>query len=198
MIALSSILTQVLRAPTIESFLLVTIGSLHKTTFYRDVLYDGVTYLADGTLESVEPPRITSTVDKAAFRVTLNDPDIALGGVTFLDSQGVSRNLLGAVGHPLSVRMAFVDQVTRQPILTPADTFVVYAGRIDSTGFNIDTETAGNSLFVISGTSPMGDLDLTKAFYTSQDFLDKNYPGDTSYEQLYEGSGPVNLRWGKK
>lgn len=154
--------------------------------------------MSDGKLEAVEPPRITSTVDKAAFRITLNDPEIALGSVTFLDSQGASRNLLGAVGHPLSVRMAFVNQTTKQPLLNPTDTFLVYEGRIDSTGFNISTESAGTALFVISGTSPMGDLDLTRAFYTSQDFLDKNYPGDTSYEQLYEGSGPVNLRWGKK
>jgi hypothetical protein len=43
----------------------------------------------------------------------------------------------------------------------------------------------------------MSDLDLTRAYYTSQDFSDKNFSGDTAYSQIYEGAGPINLRWGK-
>jgi hypothetical protein len=73
----------------------------------------------------------------------------------------------------------------------------VYKGYIDSVAYSISTAASGEAVFHVSCASPMSDLDLIRQYYTSQDYLDKNYPGDTSYEQIFEGSGPISKKWGK-
>jgi len=198
MIKLSETVAAVLSQPSIESFNLVRFGGLYKTDFYRDIVFNGNTYLSDGTLKAVEPPQVSSSLDKVSFKVIFSDPAFDFSTMTYLDTGGQTRSILGSIGQTLEVRVCFVDQSISQPMLNIDDTILAYSGRSDSTTYNVTTEASGEVLFSVTGTSPMADLDLTRAFYTSQDFSNKYFPGDTSYEQVFEGSNPVNLRWGKK
>ena len=52
-------------------------------------------------------------------------------------------------------------------------------------------------MFTIEGASPVASLDRTNAYYASNDYANKNYPGDTSYDQIFKGAAKVSLLWGK-
>ena len=43
----------------------------------------------------------------------------------------------------------------------------------------------------------MADLDAVKPFYTTKDFVRQLNPDDSCFDQIYHGSGFVNLNWGK-
>ena len=186
MITFSDTIKTLLQNPVLESFYIINIFDTYmKTSYYSDIEYNGQTYLADGSILQVESPQLTSVVDKQPFKITLADNGMELG--QYADN--------GVVGLPVSVWIAFVDPMTETPNLT--DTLLIYKGKIDQTSYSISTSAIGSSQFVATCTSPMSDLDQVRAVYTSQDYLDKNHPGDTSYEQVYEGSGPIALKWGK-
>lgn len=185
MIQLSTAVSELMNQAVIESFWCVSLGDEHYTTFYSDLQIGAKTYLSNGAIAAIDPPRMDSVVDRQPFEITLSD-------VTFEKGQDIED---GIVGRPVTVYLGLVDQATKQPLLN--DMIVVYKGRIDSASYAISTSSVGESLLKLVCSSPMHNLDLVKAYYTSQDYLDKNYPGDTSYEQIYEGAGPINLKWGK-
>lgn len=188
MIAFSPVIQELLSQPVVESFYLLKVGAGYlKTSFYSDIIVGGDSYVSDGVILSVEPPQLLSVVDKQLFKIALADPNQELG-------QFAEGALLGM---PIEVRAGFVDQATKQPYTLLEDTLLVYKGVIDSAAYAISTSKIGNVVFNLTCTSPMSDLDLTRAYYTSQDFSDKNFSGDTAYSQIYEGAGPINLRWGK-
>ena len=43
----------------------------------------------------------------------------------------------------------------------------------------------------------MADLDLVKSFYTSKDSITQKNSQDTSFDKVHEGSGAINVKWGK-
>lgn len=188
MISFSTAISNLLQNPSVEAFYCVTIGSYKTTTFYSNVtLSNGETFLSDGRLLSVDAPRISATVDRELFKVTLADPDFLLG----------AQFQTGLVGNNFEIRIILVDPVTNQPYLNLNDSILSYKGIIDNMGYSIETSNQGESILAISGSSPMNDLDLTKNFYTSREYIKTKYPDDTCFDQIYEGSGPVNLKWGK-
>jgi len=187
MIALSPVMQARLREPVVSTFLLVeTAGGLLKTSYPRDLVYAGKTFVSDGTLAKVDLPKMTSVVDKQKFTITFIDVNFEFA-TTAED---------GLVGQLVSVWMSCND-ADDQPILTPADVILVYRGRVDAPAHQVDTQQAGSAMFSLDCASPMADLDRVRTFYASQDYFDKNYPGDTSFEQVFATSGPVSLRWGK-
>ena len=108
MIQFSLAIQALLQQPVVEAFYLVRIGnSYNKTTFYSDLSFDGVNYVSDGSLLSVEPPQLTSVVDKQNFKLTLADPLMELG----------SASETSLTGTTVQVRVGFVDQVSEQPLL---------------------------------------------------------------------------------
>jgi hypothetical protein len=188
MIQFSATIQALLAQPVVESFYLVKIGSsLYKTSFYSDISVGGVNYVADGSILSVEPPQLVSVVDKQSFKLALADPSQALGEL----AEGA------LLGMSVEVRAGFVDQTTKLPYTDLADTLLIYKGVVDSAAYAISTSKIGSVVFNIECSSPMADLGLTRAYYTSQDYADKNLSGETAYAQIYEGAGPINLRWGK-
>lgn len=187
MITFSSTIAALLQGASIESFYCVKIGTYKTTSFNRDVTIGSDTYLSDGRLTVVDPPRISATVDREIFKVTLADSDFYLG------------NLFqsGIVGAILDVKLIFVDPATNSPILTTSDILTIYKGIVDNITFGIQTGNSGETTITISGASPMNDLDLTRTFYASKEYIRGRYPNDSCFDQIYEGSGPVNLKWGK-
>lgn len=185
MIQFPTAISQLMSQAVIESFWCVSLGDEHYTTFYSDLQIGAKIYLSNGAIVAIDPPRMDSVVDRQPFEITLSD-------VTFEKGHDIEN---GIVGRSVTVYLGLVDQTTKQPLVN--DMIVVYKGRIDSASYAISTSSVGESLLKLVCSSPMHNLDLIKAYYTSQDYLDKNHPGDTSYEQIYEGAGPINLKWGK-
>jgi hypothetical protein len=190
MIEFSSTVVQMLSNPTIEGFYLVDLQSgLYRTTSYiRDItLSNGVTYLSDGKLISVDPPQLSSVVDREIYRISIADPDF---------TSGASAES-GLIGKTIEVRLGFINQSTKLPELNIADTVLIYKGTVEGTGYSIDTATVGSSVLNVTCSSPMSDLDYRRPLYTTKDAMRSRDPTDTSCDQIYEGSGQLQLKWGK-
>lgn len=165
-----------------------TLSGYRSTSFYSNVtLSNGEVFVSDGAIISVSPPQLTSSVDRELFRVALADPNLLLGNL--IGSTGLATKLL-------EVRFCFLD-VNSQPLTDLQDTLLAYKGVVDSTGYTYSTENIGEIVLNISGSSPMADLDTTRNFYTSKEFVKTININDTTYDQIYEGSGVVRLKWGK-
>jgi hypothetical protein len=187
MITFSPAIIAILENPSIETFYIVKIGSYATTSYFNNTIINNVTYLADGKLVTVDPPRLSTTVDRELYKVILTDSDYALG------------NLMqtGLVGQDFEVRLLFLNPATNLPLTNVEDTILVYKGAVDNIAYSIDTGNNGSVALAITGTSPMSNLDLAKPFTASKDFMRNKYPTDSCFDQVYEGSGPVNLKWGK-
>ena len=187
MISFSSNVQSALTGPSSAAFYLMKFGDVYKTSYFRDLTIGGISYISDGSIVHIEPPQLTSTVDRQPFKITIADTMFEYGPVS---EQGL-------LGTPVEIRIGFEDPSTKQPFLSEGDTLLVYKGKIDGTGYTVNTAQYGSSVFVVTCTTPMSDLDLTRAYYVTQDHLDKNYAEDTAYEQLFEGSGQINIKWGR-
>lgn len=190
MIQFSEKVKQILSQPTIEAFYLVDVDSgLYRTTsFFRDItLSNGVTFSNDGRLLSVDPPQLSSTVDREIYKISIADPD-------FNSGDSADRGLIGKL---VEVRIGFVNQATNLPETNIVDTVLVYRGKIDGTSYIVNTNTIGEAVLNVTCSSPMADLDLRKPIYTTKDAARSREPSDTSCDQIYEGSGQLTLKWGK-
>ena len=188
MIVISPTIQAILNQPSVSPFYFVkTSGGLRKTTYPNDLEFNGETFVSDGSIVSVQTPKMTSVVDKQKFKLAMAD--------TYMDFAELTQN--GLVGQLVEVWMSFVNPHTGQPIVSPVDVVLIYKGTVDAPSHQINTSDGGSTLFNLDCSSPMGDLDRVRTYYASQDYSDKNHPGDTSYEQIFQGSGPVAIRWGK-
>jgi hypothetical protein len=189
MIEFSSTILSIMANPNIETFYLVRIGSDYKTTTHFDnvTLSNGHTYLSDGRVLNVDDPRLSAIVDREIYKVTLADPDFELSTLA-------ENSLIGSV---FEVRIGFVNPATGLPVTTVGDTMLAYKGIVESAGYIMETGNRGEVTLQISGASPMADLDAVRAFYGSRDFIKGLDPTDTAFDQVYEGSGSVNIKWGK-
>jgi hypothetical protein len=198
MIQFSETIRGILSQPTVEAFYLVEVIlspsiTYRSTNYYRDVVTkNGATpvntYYNDGRLVSVDSPKLSSTVDRELFKISFADPSFTFGAD--VDS--------GLIGKLVDVKLAFVNQLNTLPELDISNLLTIYRGKIDSTDYSINTASTGEVLLNVSCASPMNDLDLTKSFYTTKDATFGRDPSDTSFDQIYEGSGVLQLKWGKK
>jgi hypothetical protein len=192
MISFNSTLIALLQNPVINAFYLVKIGlpsGFYLTTshFANITLSNGDTYLSDGKLLSADVPKLSSVVDREIYKVVLADVDYTLGAAM----------QTGIVGKVFEVRIGFIDPATEVPYTQIENTILAYKGIIDSIGYSIETGNTGEAALSISGASPMADLDLTRTPYSSKEYIRGLFPNDSCFDQVYEGSGPVNIKWGK-
>jgi len=191
MITLTSNLQTVLSADHVDYFYLIKIfddSTVHNTltTFHRDItMGDGLTYLADGTLAAIDPPKSTTSVDRDQFMFALADPD-------FLQGSFASA---GYIGKEVDARLGFMSNEV--PLTAMADTLFFYNGYVDGTGYRVDTKSEGEALLQITCSSPMADLDQKKGLYLSRDFVRNRNPTDSCCDQIYSGSGKLQLKWGR-
>jgi hypothetical protein len=185
-IQFSQTLATLLKGESVETFVLVSVGDQHFTDFYTDLEFNGVTYLHGSSLLEVAPPQLTSTVDKANYKISFADPDFAFG----------TADPSTLTGQDVEARIGIADE-NGVPLLQADETIVIYKGRVDSVEYAVKTESSGESIFNLVCASPMADLDFKKPFYTNEYYQGRVDQDDTCFNSLYDGSQQVLLKWGK-
>lgn len=192
------------------SFVLIQIGPWpHNGTYTRfnssgvpitatDPYLGTVFYPADFPLISIDPPRISSEVDREAYRFTVSDPDFLFKPL--LDSGAVGTQIVMRAGvmEEGVTSLTSVGSPRTAPIIEGnmlSSLFVLYKGRVDRHVYNITEE--GEVILTFECSSPMGALGLKRVMVTSRDWLRQRYPGDASFDRIYEGSQQQILQWGK-
>ena len=193
MITLSANVQSVLSNKDYDIFFIVRVYDSTQThhamtSFYRDIqMSDTITYLSDGKLAGVDPPRASTSVDREEFSILLADPNFLLGSFASV----------GYIGKEIDVRICFINPADGTPYTNLSDTILIYSGYGDGTGYKINTEEQGESLLKLMCSSPMADLDGKKGLYLSRDFVRGRNPDDSCCDHIYLGSGKIQLRWGK-
>jgi hypothetical protein len=163
---------------------------LYKATTTLDhnvILSDGVEYIADKTLKSIDPFKVASVVNREAFKFVIADPTIALG----------SDVEQGLVGCKIEVRVCFLHPTTGAVLTNTDDTLLIYGGYIDEIGYEINTEEQGEVLLHVTCSSPLADLDKKNGIYLTKDVIRGRNPYDGCCDAIYLGSSHLQLKWGK-
>jgi len=195
MILFSSKVRQIIALGKAEAFFFLHIlngdGSLYRasTTFYNSFTAgNNVSYISDDFIVSVDPPQMTTTVDREQYKITVADPD-------FLNAIEAE---YGMIGKLVEIRLGFVDPDTGLPLVSDMnDTLVVYRGQIDGPSAAIDTNELGDSSFVIACASPMISLDMSKGIFLSREYIRARDSNDGSCDAIYTGSGSLTYKWGR-
>jgi len=187
----------------LEPFLLLRIGpnaadtvELLYTTLPYDYTWanppgDDKTYISEGRLISIDPPRVSNSLDKETFKVGLSDSDRTLRAT--IDSWKMH-------GAPFVLLAGAVNNTPNTINGTPAgrpfpDMLTSYKGTVDTWSYVITPDE--QIVLSVEGTSPVAALDLKRTLLTSKIHLEQRYPADTSYDQVMEGSNEIILLWGK-
>lgn len=170
-------------------------GSVYHASTPMDIDVAGyATFSSDNELLSIDAPKMSSVVDREAYKITYSDNASVLR----------TKFETGIVGTPVTVFIGFYNNsattisgvLPGQPFTSYADLIVAYKGFIDSHGYTTDVEGAITA--VLECSSPMASLDLTKPLYTSRDAMRQINTADSSFDDVYTGSKAINLLWGKK
>lgn len=167
-------------------FLLAELGFstvVRATSLPYSVTFNSKTYYPDTAVVSFGPPRVSNTVDREVYELTLIDHNN--------EFQAYAR--AGINGKLLTVYAGFLD-ASGQPLLGANDVFIAYKGFMDTASISNDGQA---KLFVIRAASPMGNLDATGGYVVSKDGMDQVSSTDTSFDEIYSGSKPINMKWGK-
>jgi hypothetical protein len=162
----------------------LTFNSTYRLTSYgTNIVYDSNTYISDGGLFEIDTPKLSSVIDREAYRVVIADLSNAL-------LNDIRSNV---VGKDMLVRLGFIDPDTDQPLLQTENILHVYKGFADTPEVvnNWDTKIAS-----IEGTSPMADLDMVNSYVTSRDSIKQRSSTDTSFDEIYDNS-ELEIKWGK-
>jgi len=186
MIILNERIVELFNQPSISSFLCISVAGIRLTTFPSNLVLDDGIYTSSNLILSIDEPQMTSTVDRDLYKMSFSDSERVLMSVF---ESGIN-------GADINVRAGFVDYYTEEPELNHL--FVVYKGIVESYSYDVDTAQQGSATATISCSNLMASLDDSNPYYTSKQYIRSLSSGDTSFDQIYEGSGSVVLRWGKK
>jgi hypothetical protein len=155
-----------------------TSGTVRLTNLPYDIVVGGNTYIADGGLTELEPPQLTSILDREVYRIKLVDFN-NIYKAHFDNS---------ALGTPATVRLGITGNTTEFD--------VVYKGRID--GVSIQTNPKeGTKDAIIECSSPFAALDRTNSRMTDKNHQRNINPNDSSMDYVYSAAKEVELKWGK-
>lgn len=157
-------------------------SNYYLTSFHRDLDFGGNTYLANSGLYEFDPPKLSSVVDRASYKVVVSE----------VLNQMAPEFRYNVVGKPMEVNAVFLD-ANGDPLLNPADAVQVYKGFVDKPLITNDFE---QKLAIIEGTSPMSDLDMVRSFVTSKSGMDQKSSIDTSFDNIFKNK-EVTVKWGK-
>jgi hypothetical protein len=191
MIKLSEKLQEILSRPTIEYTSLITVKKFENgldkkiTDNPFDVTVPGLgTFISDGSLLLVDMFKISSSVDREEFSFNLSDPG-------FLFASSLEK---GVINKRVMCHLVFYDYDE----LYDDEALLIYSGYGGSSAYVVNTSEKGEAYVKISCTSPMSDLDQKKGIYLSKEFMRNQNPNDSSCDQVYAGSGNLQLKWGKR
>ena len=171
-----------------STFVLFEIGPsssgeyLRGTSLNDDYTFGGNVFNKCLPLRSIDAPRISETVDKENFKISIADPDFAYR-VAFED---------GLYKAKLSVWVGFVGDNGEMP---EEGISLIYRGAIGSYSYSITQDN--EVLCILEGESPMGSMQLSRSIITSKEYLRQVAPNDSSFDQIYVGSKSTTLKWGK-
>lgn len=189
MIDFSPLARELLSQRSVEACTLVQIGLNRWTDAPVDLTTsDGAIYRRNSRLLSVQPPQQSSSVDSQNYVITFADPDFDFG----------SSAEEGVTGTPVEVKICLFNQTTGAFETNVADLIVVYGGYVSGADYKVSLSEVGESVYQLTCTSPMSNLDLIKSYYGTKTFMrTKINPNDSTFDLVYEGGGKVRLRWGK-
>lgn len=154
-------------------------GTVRLTNLPYDIQVGGNTYVADGGLTDLEPPQLTSILDREVYRIKLVD----------FNNEYKSHFDNNALGTPATVRLGILGNTT--------DFDTVYKGRID--GVSIETNPAeGTKSATIECSSPFAALDRTNSRMTDKNHQRNINPDDSSMDYVYAAAKEVEIKWGKQ
>jgi hypothetical protein len=180
-----STLSAIIQSENLDYFILSEFNfgsSYYYTSLPFDVNWNGNTYSADNGLMGFEPPRYSTTVDREAYKITLDAIDQTL----------VNEVEAGIVHKPVTVRIGFM--VNGVPQLGINDTIHSYSGTVSAPSIEINDD---EKKLILECSAPLSDLDATSTLYTTKDGISNIDPTDTSFDQILEGSDEIKLKWGK-
>jgi hypothetical protein len=154
-----------------------------KNEFGETVTF--IPYLADGTLVSLAPPTLSTSVDREQYSMMMTDQTLL----------SYAANTWGMIGLRFRVTAVFSDGTT--PSFTSENMLTVYAGRISGVTHNQSMGTAGESLIKITAGSPMYGLDQKNGIFFSDPKIKERNKKDTCAEHVYVTSRNYALHWGK-
>ena len=168
-----------------------------ETTASFAITANGNVFTPNTGLQNVEPPKLSTVVDREAYKITYVDPA----------SEKLAMFERGLTGANVTVWAAFIN-TTGAPLAATGgmfldgevlvnDLLIAYRGTVDTQGYTINPQD-GTIIAIIECSSPMAGLGVTKAMYTSKDSARERLITDTAYDEIYEGSIKVGLLWGKK
>jgi hypothetical protein len=215
MIIFSPVVMNLLAQPAIEVYYMVRIGpsglqeTFRSTTFFSDIqLKDGgavvETYenndVTPCKLLKIDPPEMSSSVDRQQYKLYIADPDFTKGGE--LSSYWISKSAEIRLGFINVTQENIIDSsgnsvAPGRPFQDVRDTIVVYAGVIDSAGYQISTQEIGEVVGVLTCSSPMYSLDMKKYLVLNRDSIRAKYPEDSCCDYVLIGSESVKMQWGK-
>lgn len=195
----SAAVQQLIDSGNISIFYLVSIKNnkydLKHTNLPFDVTVPGWGgFSANNHLSAVEPPRQSSVVDREAYKISYNDNDFEW---SLVFSNGIT-------GAKVKIMIGFMNNTDSilngtapgMPMLNAEDFIVGYQGFVDNVAHTASPD--GQVSAVIECSSPMADLGLVKPFITSSQQLSRYDATDTAFDEVFTGSGNVELAWGKK
>jgi hypothetical protein len=154
-------------------------GTVRLTNLPYDIVVGGNTYVADGGLAQLDPPKLTSVLDREVYRIRLVDFDNAY-------KAHFENNALGTL---VTVSMGIEGNTS--------DFDILYKGRID--GMTIETSPAeGTKDAIIECASPFAALDRTNNRMTDKDTQRNIDATDSCMDAVYAAAKAVEIRWGKQ
>lgn len=187
-----------LRSGFVEYFLLLELGintGAGATTLLTDyplgITANGKTYTYDGGLATIEPPKISTTVDREVYKISLLDND----GQLFNKNATDTNRLDNVIGASIITYMGLFDYDSND-VRTPntSNLLTVYEGAIDGIQVVNDFE---EKVVVIEGSSPMADLSMIQIRMTNKDYQSQLSAADTAFDYVLEDVEDVKLKWGK-
>jgi hypothetical protein len=177
-------------------------ATFRYVTLPYDVTVGGIEYSADNGIVNLDPPKMSSTVDKEAFKIELADPnfiyreyaDTATSNgkirvrIGFINTTGSAVTSTGGTSYGFG-----------SPVLDILDTIAIYDGVIDQPKYVISQDEG--VLFQLTGSAPMAALDAVNPMYTSKFMNNQRIPNgvvDTCFDKVSFGGRSQEILWGKK
>lgn len=163
---------------------------LRHTTYYRDLPTAFGLFSSDNSITAVDAPRMSSSVDRATYKIVYADPTFSMRALLEDGIAGRKASVWAGVINTTNVTVAGISP--GQPLV---DYVLVYSGFIDTSMFKTDGE---ETTVIFECASLMAGLDVVKEHITSVNYVKSLDAADTSFDQVYAGSRAVNLLWGKR
>ena len=172
MLQIDSSLVTLIQEGSITPFVLVKISTpspIYVTDYYRDVIFDGSTYVAEGGLLGVSPPNSTTELGRDLFKISFADPDNLYRGV-----------LSSEIGSPVSVLAGFEIMDTGQ--IHPAN-LSIYKGIVNNVSWEISDDSP---VLTVSCSGQFTKLKHVINYTTSPSNQRALYPADSSMDSAYD------------